>query len=311
MDFRKGSEKSNLLVVITGPTAVGKTRLAAKLAQHYRTVVISADSRQFYRELRIGTAFPTPEELDLAPHHFVGHLSVNDDYNVSKYENEVLKFLDQAFKKHHLIILTGGSGLYVDVVCKGIDDLPEADPDIRRQIDKWLNEKGIEFLQEKLKAVDPKYFATVDKNNPKKLARAIEVFLLTGIPYSLLRKNQPKKRPFHILKIGLNMQREELFERISLRTDKMIEDGLVEEVRSLADYRNLNALNTVGYKEIFEYLDGKLSFEQAVINIKTNTRRYAKRQLTWLKRDKEIKWFEPDQLMLIINYIDECNSSSK
>lgn len=305
MPLRDDPGSAPALVVVTGPTAVGKTRLAIELALHYQTIIISADSRQFFHQLKIGTAAPTRDELATVPHFLAGHLSVNDYYNVSKFESDVLGILNGQFSLHNPVILAGGSGLYIDAVCRGIDDLPDADPQIREQTDRWLKDWGLEYLQEKLKELDPEYFAIVDKNNPNRLKRAIEVCLMTGKTYSSLRVNQPKYRDFKIIKIGLNLPREELFQRISLRTEKMIGAGLVEEVRSLAVFRSSNALNTVGYKEIFEYLDGTVSLEQAIENIKTNTRRYAKRQLTWLKRDKEIKWFAPHQIELIINYIDE------
>lgn len=298
-------KSAHTLVVVAGPTAVGKTNLAIQLALHYQTVIISADSRQFYKQLKIGTAAPTSEELASVPHFLAGHLDVNDYYNVSKFESDVLDILKAEFPFRNPIILTGGSGLYIDAVCKGIDDLPDADPRIREQINLWLKESGIEYLQKLLEELDPEYFTVVDENNPNRLKRAIEVCLMTGKTYTSLRMNQTKIRDFKIVKIGLNQPREELFQRISLRTDKMMEDGLVDEVKSLNGFRSLNALNTVGYKEIFEYLDGAVSLDQAIENIKTNTRRYAKRQLTWLKRDQEIRWFAPDQIELIINYIDE------
>lgn len=298
-------KSAHTLVVVAGPTAVGKTNLAVQLALHYHTVIISADSRQFYKQLKIGTASPAPGELALVPHFLAGHLDVNDYYNVSKFESDVLKILKAEFPVRNPIILTGGSGLYIDAVCKGIDDLPDADPRIREQINLWLKESGLEYLQRMLQELDPEYFAIVDKNNPNRLKRAIEVCLMTGKTYTSLRMNQTKIRDFKIIKIGLNLPREELFERIRLRTEKMIVDGLVDEVKSLTGFRSINALNTVGYKEIFEFLDGTVSLDQAITNIKTNTRRYAKRQLTWFKRDEEMRWFSPDQIKQIIRYINE------
>ncbi|MBE0638643.1 MAG: tRNA (adenosine(37)-N6)-dimethylallyltransferase MiaA [Bacteroidales bacterium] len=291
------------LVVIAGPTAVGKTGVAIEIARHFNTIIISGDSRQFYNELKIGTAAPTPEQTVLAPHFLTGHLSVHDYYNVSRFENDVLSILNEQFPQHKPVILVGGSGLYLDAVCKGIDDLPDPDPHLRKQIELWHQESGIEFLTEKLESLDPDYYKLVDKSNPSRLKRAIEVCMMTGKTYTSLRINKRKSRDFKIIKIGLNLPREELNHRIALRTDQMISDGLVAEVTSLLKYRHLNALNTVGYKEIFEYLDGKTSLEQAIENIKTNTRRYAKRQLTWFKRDQEMKWFSPEDAGGMIKYV--------
>ncbi len=302
MESRNHHQKK-LLLVIAGPTAIGKTKTSIILARHFDTEIISADSRQFYRELKIGTAAPSDDELGLAKHHFVGHLSVNDYYNVSRFEMEVLDKLKALFKTHDLVIMTGGSGLYIDAVCRGIDDLPDVDDGLREQVKSWHHEQGIGFLLEKLQQLDPEYFGIVDQANPKRLMRAIEVCLATGQTFTSLRKNEPKSRDFDILKIGLNRPRTELFENISLRTEKMIADGLVDEVRSLEHFRKLNALNTVGYKEIFDYIDSKTTLEQAIENIKTNTRRYAKRQLTWFKRDSEMRWFLPEDIENIIRFV--------
>ena len=294
------------LIALIGPTAIGKTRMAIELARYFNTDIISADSRQFYQTLKIGTAAPTPEELSAAKHHFVGHLSIEDYYNVSRFEKDVLALLPDLFAKKPVSILTGGSGLYIDAVCKGIDDLPDPDDKLRNEIKNWHTEKGLVFLQEKLKELDPEYFEIVDKANPNRLKRALEVCIATGQTYTSLRRNQSKVRDFNIIKIGLNRPRNELFENISKRTDQMINDGLLDEVKSLAKYRQHNALNTVGYKEMFDYLDGKITFERAIENIKTNTRRYAKRQLTWFKRDTEIKWFLPEELEQMISFIGSC-----
>lgn len=296
--------KNKTLMVLLGPTAIGKTSVAILLAKHFQISIISADSRQFYRELKIGTAAPTEAELAEAKHYFVGHLSIGDYYNVSRFEQDVLHKLDQLFETHHLVLMTGGSGLYIDAVCKGIDEFPDPDEELRRQIKSWYRDKGIGFLQEKLAELDPDYFCQVDRANHKRLMRAIEICLLTGQPYSSLRQNKRQTRPFNILKIGLNRPREELFEQISRRTDQMIEDGLVKEVRGMLPYKNMNALNTVGYKEIFSYLEGKMSLDEAIEKIKTSTRRYAKRQLTWFKRDEDIEWFLPEQTEQIIRYIE-------
>jgi len=295
--------KKNTLLIIAGPTAIGKTKVSIILARHFNTEIISADSRQFYKELKIGTAAPSADELKSARHHFVGHLSVNDYYNVSKFEVGVLASLKALFETMPLVIMTGGSGLYIDAVCSGIDNLPEVDESLRDKVKSWQREQGIEFLLEKLKQLDPEYYDQVDRTNPKRLMRAIEVCLTTGETYTSLRKNAPKKRDFDIIKIGLNRPRAELFENISLRTEKMIENGLVEEVTSLAHFRGLNALNTVGYKEIFNFLDSRITLSEAVGDIKTNTRRYAKRQLTWFKRDKDIRWFLPEDIEGMIGFI--------
>lgn len=291
------------LIVVTGPTAIGKTELAIEVAKHFDTEIISADSRQFYKEMSIGTAKPKEAELQAAPHHFVGHLSVNDYYNVSRFEQDVLQLLDKLFKKHDYVVITGGSGLYIDAVCHGIDKLPDADEKLRAKLNRIHMEQGIEPLRQKLKELDPDYFSEVDLNNPKRLMRAIEVCMLTGKKYSELRKKESPERDFEIIKIGLNTEREKLFDRINRRVDKMIEVGLINEVKSLEKYRHLNALNTVGYKEIFAFLDGIYSREEAIEKIKTNTRRYAKRQLTWFKRDEEISWFEPEEGRRIIDFI--------
>ena len=292
-------------MVVAGPTAIGKTGVTIKLARHFGTSIISADSRQFYREMKIGTAAPTEEELSAVPHFMVGHLSVEDYYNVSQFEQDVLELLKHEFRSHDLVFMAGGSGLYIDAVCKGIDDLPDPDEDLRRRIKGWYSESGIEYLQGKLKNLDPEYFEQVDKANPNRLMRAIEVCMLTGKTYSSLRTYRARERDFDIIKIGLNRPRNELFEQIARRTHQMIADGLVEEVKSLAKFRHLNALNSVGYKEIFEYLDGNVTMEQAMENIKTSTRRYAKRQLTWFKRDEDVEWFLPEETGRMIQFIGE------
>jgi len=291
------------LIVVVGPTAIGKTAFSIQVARHFKTEIISADSRQFYREMHIGTASPDPEELAAVKHYFIGNLSIHDDYNVSRYEEEVLAIAEKLFEKHQVLIMTGGSGLYIDAVCKGIDDLPDHDPVLRKKLKAELSDKGIEKFAEKLKSLDPEYYEVVDLNNPNRLLRAIEVCLQTGETYTSLRKNTSKERPFKMLKIGLNTERERLFTRISARVDKMMEDGLLEEVKSLVPHRNYNALNTVGYKELFAFLDGNVSIEHAIEKIKTNTRRYAKRQLTWFKRDSDIQWFSPEDFEKVLSYI--------
>jgi tRNA dimethylallyltransferase len=291
------------LVVIAGPTAVGKTDIAIKLAKEWNTEIISADSRQFYNEMSIGTAKPDPLQLTEVKHHFVGHLSIHDYYNVSRFENDALQVLNTLFGQHKIVFMVGGSGLYIDAVCRGIDDFPDPEPEYRNYLKGVYQDEGIAKLQKMLLELDPEYFATVDINNPNRLLRALEVCQVTGKKFSEQRLNSSKKRDFEIIKIGLNLLRPDLFNRIELRVDQMIEKGLVDEVRSLLPYRHLNALNTVGYKEIFEYLDSKITLQQAIVNIKTSTRRYAKRQLTWFNRTNEYKWFEPSQLNEITNYL--------
>ena len=293
-----------LLVVITGPTASGKTRLSVELARHYQSEIISADSRQFYREMSIGTAVPGPDELSGVKHHFIHHLSVTDNYNVSKFEADTIELLQQLYQRHDLVFLVGGSGLYIDAVCHGIDQLPDPDPDIRAGLKELLAEHGILALQNELKSVDPDYAAVVDTENPVRLIRALEIFRTTGIPYSALRKNVPRERSFRVLRIGITYPREILNQRINGRVDEMMDAGLLDEVTKLLLFRHLNALNTVGYRELFDYLDGKTSLSFAVEKIKTNSRRYAKRQMTWFGRDKEIQWFSPPDPELIRELID-------
>jgi len=291
------------LIVIAGPTAVGKTSFAIELAQKINTEIISADSRQFYKEISIGTAKPNPEELARIPHHFINTLSIYDYYNVSKFENEVLALLENLFLTYDTVVMVGGSGLYIDAVCKGIDDLPDADKKLRSDLKNQFNEKGIEPLLIELKKLDPEYFKIVDKANQNRILRALEVIKETGKTFTELRQNSKKERTFEIQKFCLNRDREELFNRISLRVDQMIEDGLLEEVRLQLPNRNLNSLNTVGYKEIFKYLDGDISFDRAITDLKTNTRRYAKRQLTWFKRDDSYTWIHPNQMDEVLKSI--------
>lgn len=293
------------LVVLAGPTAVGKTDVAIKLAKHWQTEIISADSRQFYAEMSIGTAKPDLQQLSEVKHHFIGQISIQDYYNVSKFETDVLQLLEKLFEKHKIVFLVGGSGLYIDAVCRGIDDLPDPKPELRAYLKGIFQDEGLAKLQEMLLSLDPEYFATVDIQNPNRLLRALEVCLTTGKKFSEQRLNNSKVRDFQIIKIGLNLPRPELFERIELRVDQMIDTGLVKEVESLLLYRHLNALNTVGYKEIFNSLDSEITLAQAIENIKTNTRRYAKRQLTWFNRTDEYVWFEPAQINEITNYLTE------
>ncbi len=253
--------------------------------------------------MQIGTAAPTAEELASVPHHFIRFLSVTEPYDVSRFEADALACLENLFIKKQFAIMTGGSGLYIDAVCHGFDELPDRDPELRIKLQQEYKKYGLEYLQEQVKKLDPEYFSKVDVNNPNRLLRAIEVCIITGKTFSQLRLGKPQERSFRILKIVLNRERKELFDRIALRTDKMIADGMVDEVRSLIPYRHFNALKTVGYKEIFEYLDGKVSLSQAIEDIKTNTRRYAKRQLTWFKKDTEYKWFHPNEINDIMKLI--------
>ena len=289
-----------LLIVVAGPTAVGKTSFGIRLAGRFSTEIISADSRQFYREMQIGTAAPTAEELSTVKHHFVHQLSIREPYNVSRFETEALALLGSLFAEHRVVIMVGGSGLYINAVCHGIDVLPDPDPRIRADLKEQLASSGIIALQDELLHADPVYAAQVDLSNPARLIRALEVCRQTGVPYSSLRSSKPKIRPFRILKIGLELQRDLLYGRINNRVDAMMDSGLYQEALSLYPSRQLNALNTVGYRELFDHFEGLTSLEFAVEKIKTNSRRYAKRQLTWFKKDPEYQWFQPGDLDQII-----------
>lgn len=292
-----------LLIAIVGPTAVGKTAVAIKLARKLSTEIISADSRQFYREMQIGTAKLTTAELQQAKHHFINSLSVTEEYNVGRFEKEAVVVIEDILRKHNVVIMAGGSGLFVNAVCNGFDSLPEGSNELREKYEDILKQKGIEPIQRELKECDPLYYETVDKNNPRRLIRALEVFHETGRPYSEFRKKETVKRNFNFVKIGLNMDREKLRERIDKRVDEMLAMGWLEECKRLLPFRNLNALNTVGYSELFDFIDGKADWKTIVQNIKTNTWHYAKRQLTWFKKDKEIQWFEPTDETGILNCI--------
>jgi tRNA dimethylallyltransferase len=287
------------LIVITGPTAVGKTAVAIELAKQLEAEIISADSRQFYREMNIGTAKPTAEELIQAKHHFINSHSITENFSVGDFEKQGLALLDNIFHVHNTAILVGGSGLYIKAICEGFDDLPSATSQIRDKLNLELTNKGIAYLQEKLKVADPAYYAQVDLNNPQRVIRALEVVETTGKPFSSYRKAKINQRPFQAIKIGLTLPREILYQRINQRVDDMVENGLVEEARSLLPYRHLNALNTVGYSELFDYFDGKNDLDTAIALIKQNTRRFAKRQLTWFRKDKEVKWIMADNTDLI------------
>ncbi|MBS4071939.1 MAG: tRNA (adenosine(37)-N6)-dimethylallyltransferase MiaA [Algoriphagus sp.] len=283
------------LILVVGPTGVGKTDLCLKLAKKFHTQIISCDSRQFYREMTLGTAKPSPAELAEVPHHLINSLSIEEDYDVRKFEQDAISILDQLYQTHQVVIMTGGSGLFADTVVKGLDDIPDVDPEIRQEIIKEFEEKGLEWLQQEVEKVDPEYFELVDRQNPQRLMRALEVGRGTGLKFSSFRVKKKVERPFKTIKIGLYRDREELYQRIDLRMEQMIEAGLFDEADALFGKRKLNALQTVGYSEIFGYLEGKYDREEAVRLLKRNSRRYAKRQLTWFRRDPEIQWFQPAQ----------------
>lgn len=284
------------LLVIVGPTASGKTTMAIQAAQMLGTEILSCDSRQFYRELAIGVARPTDEELASAPHHFIAHRSVEQPYNVFQYEQEALALLDRLFLHHDTLVAVGGSGLYVDALCQGIALLPDPAPELREKLSRQIQEEGIEPLQRQLQALDPSYYATIDQQNPMRLQRALETILTAGRPLSEILQQEKRPRPFTIVKIGIDTDRAELRQRIDQRVDLMIEQGLLDEVRRLTHLRHLNTLNTVGYKELFAYLDGDSSLADAIAAIKTHTWQYAKKQITWLKRYPEIRRLSRDGL---------------
>jgi tRNA dimethylallyltransferase len=287
------------LVVIAGPTASGKTALAVELALLLKTEIVSADSRQFYKEMNIGTAKPTAEQLKRIKHHFVNSLSVKDDYNAGAFETDALKKLNEIFSESDTVILAGGSGLYIDAICNGFDRLPEHDENIRSELSELFKAKGIGALQEKLKNLDPEYYNTAELSNTHRVMRAIEVCLLTGKKFSQLRSHKKANRNFSVLKIGLSVERKILYERINERVDQMMQGGLLEEAKQLFDFRHYNSLQTVGYKELFTHLEEKISLDEAIELIKRNSRRYAKRQLTWFNKDKEINWFSPEDQEIV------------
>jgi tRNA dimethylallyltransferase len=297
-------ENSKFLLVIVGPTAVGKTALSIELANHLQTEIISADSRQIFKEMELGTAKPDRPELEKIPHHFINSHSIQDSFNAADFEREGLQKLDLLFKKHSVVIAVGGSGLYIDALCSGMDNIPTIDPQVRQALNDQLEKSGLLSLQNRLKDLDPEYYAQVDLNNPQRVVRALEVCIGTGRPYSSMRQKKTVERPFKIIKIGLHLDRDVLYNRIDFRMDRMIEQGLFEEVKSLFQFRHLNALQTVGYSEIFDFLEGKTEKEETIRLLKRNSRRYAKRQLTWFKRDKEIHWFEPHQVREIIDFVE-------
>ena len=291
------------LIVITGPTAVGKTDLCLDIAKYFGIPIINADSRQIYREIKIGTAAPTEEQLQQVRHYFVGTQALTDYYSASIYEQEVMSLLSTLFQASDYALLSGGSMMYIDAVCNGIDDIPTVDDETRNTLKKRLADEGLESLCEQLRILDPVHYEVVDRMNPRRVVHALEICLMTGRTYTSFRTNERKERPFKIIKIGLNRDREIIYDRINRRVDSMMEQGFLDEARSVYPLRHLNALNTVGYKELFTYLDGTWSLNEAVERIKGNTRRYARKQLTWYKKDPLVTWFSPDEKQLILNHI--------
>jgi tRNA dimethylallyltransferase len=292
------------LAVIAGPTAIGKTALSIELALHFNTEIVSADSRQLFKELKIGAAPPSADELNKVPHHLISTMSVQQPFTVADYENQALTILDSLFKKHDVVIMCGGSGLYINAVCNGLDDLPSSDPVLRDELKQQIENQGLETLVDELKEKDPEAATTIDTKNPQRVMRAIEVIRLSNRKYSEQKSATPKQRPFRIVRIMLDMDREELYNRINARVDKMVDAGLVEEAKELYPLQHLNALQTVGYKELFDHFKGKHSLEEAIRLIKQNTRRYAKRQLTWFRNDPDFHVFEPSQKKEIIEFIE-------
>jgi len=300
--------KNKCLIVLAGPTAVGKTDLSVSLAQKLNAAIVSADARQFYKEIPIGTAAPKREVLDTVPHYFIGQLSIFDYYNVSMFEKEALNILFTLFQRSDYVLLVGGSGLYIDTLCHGIDDMPNPDPSIRNKVLELYNNSGLSGIRQWLRKVDPKYHAEVDPANHKRILRALEVYLATGKPFSQLRSSRRKERPFNIVRVLVTRPRQELFQRINERVDVMIRDGLIEEMLRLYPHRNLNALNTVGYKELFCWMAGRYTLSYAIETIKTNTRRYAKRQLTWFGKSGDYKAFKPHEKLPILDYVSACGT---
>ena len=292
------------LIVVAGPTGIGKTTVGIELARHFHSEIVSADSRQIFRELKTGTAVPSENELALVKHHFIQSHSIHEPYNASRYETEAIELLENLFQKHDILFLVGGSMLYIDAVCKGIDEMPDADPEIRNSLKLRFEQEGIENLRRQLKKLDPEYYSTVDLRNPVRLIHALEICLMTGKPYSSFRSNPNKKRSFDILKIGLDCNRELLHQRINNRVDKMVEEGLEQEARSVYPLNHLTALNTVGYREWFSFFDGDISREKAIELIKRNSRHYARKQLTWFRNDPLMNWFETGQVDEIIALIE-------
>ena len=283
------------LVVLTGPTGVGKTELSLRIAEALGSPILSCDSRQIFKEMSIGTAAPTPDQLKRVQHYFIASKSIQEPYSAAKFEAETLSLLNTLFESHETVLMTGGSMMYIDAVCKGIDDMPDVDPVIRQELANLYKTNGLAPILEELKRLDPVYFEQVDRQNPKRVIHGLELCRMTGKPFSTFRKDTAKERPFKVVKICLNRDRQELYNRIDARVDQMMIQGLEEEARNLHHFRNLNALNTVGYKEMFDYFDGHFSLEQAVITLKFNTHKYARKQLTWFRRDSDYHWFHPEE----------------
>lgn len=292
------------LIIILGPTGIGKTDLSLEIAEKYNTEIISSDSRQIYKNMPIGTAAPDESQLKRVKHHFVGIMSPDTYYSAAQFETDVINLLQELFIRHDNVIMTGGSMMYIDAVCKGIDDIPTIDAETRSILIERYQKEGLDNLCAELKLLDPEYYSIADIKNPKRVIHALEVCYMTGKTYTSFRKREKKERPFNIIKVGLRREREELYDRINKRVDMMIEQGLIEEVKRLTEYKKLNALNTVGYKEIFKYLDGEYSLDFAIEKIKQNTRIYSRKQMTWFKKDPEIEWFHPDEKEKIFEYLD-------
>ncbi len=292
------------LIILFGPTGAGKTDLSIEIARYFNSEIFSADSRQIYKELGIGVAKPNREQLETIQHHFIDSISVNEHYSIYKFEKDCLNALTEYFETNNVAVMVGGSGLYIDAILNGVDEMPDYDPEIREYVNELFIKYGIEFLRKELLKFDPDYYQIIDLKNPKRLIRAIEIYYQTGIPFSQFLKNQEVNRDFTVIKIGINLDREMLYERINLRVDKMIEQGLIDEVYDIYHNKDLPALQTIGYKELFNYIDKKCSLSDAVELIKKNTRNFARRQLTWFKRYKDAKWFTPSELKEIVNFIE-------
>jgi tRNA dimethylallyltransferase len=296
--------QNKYVIVITGPTGIGKTSLSIKLATYFNCSIVSADSRQIFKEIKIGTAAPAQEQLKQIPHYLVGTKSIFEYYSAYEYEQEALIIVKQLFESSNYVVLTGGSMMYIDAFCYGVDDLPTVDPELRQDLQRKFEREGLESIRRQLKLLDPEFYKQVDLKNPKRVIHALEICLMTGRPYSELRTNTKKQRPFQIIKIGLDIERSELHQRINQRVDQMIKEGLEQEAREFFKHKNLNSLNTVGYREFFTYFEGKITKEEAIELIKRNSRRYARKQLSWFRRDKEISWFNPDKLDEVIKFVE-------
>lgn len=294
----------NSLIVIIGATGVGKTELCLRVAEHYNIPIINADSRQIFAEIPIGTAAPTEEQQRRVKHFFVGNHHINDYYSASIFEQDTISLLKNIYNSNKLALMSGGSMMYVDAVCNGIDDIPTVDSETRDIMMNRLKDEGLPSLLEELKEIDPEHYNIVDKNNARRVVHALEICMMTGKTYTSFRKNTKKQRPFNIIKIGLTRPREELYDRINKRVVEMIDNGLIDEAREMYPFRGVNALNTVGYKELFAHFDGKCTLDEAILNIQSNTRQYCRKQLTWFKKDEKVQWFEPYNIEEIINYID-------